>query len=174
MLKLCPLGLLRPKDPSNFCPGLSFSCRVGFVSGISFPWAFICLNSLTYIQINFQSMVEKALLFVRSSRYINASRISPDELSGRPVYTSGFCVEICTGGRTTAIFFSPCLIRASYLHRYHPSLGFTGHYITGLLHVLELDRLISMFGMVMNEDALLMQIWADALTFGTMSQGAGA
>ena len=118
-------------------------------------------------------MIEQALTFVRSGRYINASRISPDELSGRPVNAANTRFEICTGGRATAILVSPCLVHASHLQSFHPMLKYSGHYFTGLLHVLELDRLISALGMVFNQGALQMQIWSDALTFGTLTQGAG-
>jgi len=84
-------------------------------------------------------MVEKALSFVCSGRYINMSRISPSELSARHANVANTRYEIRTGGCATAILVSPCLVHDSYLQEFHPLLKFSGHYFTGLLHVLELD-----------------------------------
>ncbi|KAF9549485.1 hypothetical protein CPC08DRAFT_729339 [Agrocybe pediades] len=120
------------------------------------------IPSMTMVQLL------KAILFVNSGRFINPSRIDPLAISGRPTTIwSDSRIELCTGGNVTAICVSPMMLIESYLHEFHPALSFSGHFVTGVLHSQEINRMVSLAGMLLKQDTINAQVWKDALTFGT-------
>jgi hypothetical protein len=68
------------------------------------------------------------------------------------------------------IALTPIMAADSYTREMNSSLPFSGNYFTGIMHSEEFARFISVIGMVTGFTSLRMQLWGDAMTFGTKGQ----
>ncbi|KAF9541145.1 hypothetical protein CPC08DRAFT_770667 [Agrocybe pediades] len=110
----------------------------------------------------------KSILFESDGRYINPSRVDPLSVSGRPTVSwSDSRFELCTGGNVTAVCVSPMMLTESHLHSMPAEIDFAGYFVCGRLHSQELNRMLSLFGMLLQKSEIQAHVWRFALTFGT-------
>lgn len=110
-----------------------------------------------------------AIVFESDDNYVNPSRISPLDIIGRSLGSYNNQFEVTVNRQDTALFLSPVMVVESCIHSFNPSLQFSGHYLMGIYHSEEWGRFGAVLCMLAHQRSMQIQMWRDAVTFGTKS-----